>query len=360
MKIGILTFHCAHNYGAILQCYALQEYLKLNGHEVFIINYRPEYLTRNYKLFRKDRFLSKNPIKLAQKTIHELKIFYARKQRYEKFECFITKHFNLLNINKILESNLDLIIVGSDQVWNTHLTHGFDDYFWGNFKKSSHTKLISYAASIGEIWDKTEKEIVKSLWKNFDCISIREIDTVNLLQKEIPDIKFNAGVDPTLLIGQKNWEKIAQKPHIDSPYLLYYQVRISQKGLDIAKKIAHQKGLRLICLSASVSSKNSKECHNTSPEEFLGWFKFASFVVCTSFHGTIFSIIFEKDFISIKLNDGKDLRVLSLLRLFHLEEFFIEDLSRPLPNFIQYHQNITKLKQEVVKSSKIYLQKSII
>ena len=92
MRIGILTFHCAHNYGAVLQCYALQEALKGMGHDVEIIDYQPEFLLTPYKIFNTKRYKSNNPFKIAKKTLREVLVARMRIKRYSAFQHFRSKY----------------------------------------------------------------------------------------------------------------------------------------------------------------------------------------------------------------------------------------------------------------------------
>lgn len=358
MKIGILTFHCAHNYGAVLQCYALQEYLKSLNHEVYVIDYRPTYILDTYKTFNWKRCISKNPILLIKKTYTEIVKINTKLKRSTNFNLFINKKLNLLSISKLSKTDLDYIIIGSDQVWNTKLTHGFDHYYWGNFNKNSKTQLISYAASIEEFWKENLNTNAIDLLKRFSHISVREKEAAEYLKKLLPQRSIATVVDPTLLIDKTEWNKIAQKPPIRKPYILLYQVRSSTKALNIAKELAKRKNIELIYLSANANNISSKESQRSSIEEFIGWFKYAEYIVCTSFHGTVFSYIFKKPFYSIKLNDGKDSRVESLINILHKENCFIEYLPT---NNINSQSEYTNMKDinEAIEKSKEYLQNAL-
>ena len=151
MKIGLLTFHCAHNYGAVLQCYALQETLISMGHEVEVINYRPKYLIASYKRFELHRFISLNLINSLKNSIKEALLAGRRFRRYKAFEEFITNRLNLserVNANNI-PSKYDIYIIGSDQIWNPKITKGFDSVYWGQFKfPKERRRYIAYAASM--------------------------------------------------------------------------------------------------------------------------------------------------------------------------------------------------------------------
>ena len=142
MKIGILTFHCAHNFGAVLQTYALQEILKTMGHEVFIIDYRPKYIVDVYKIFNIRRFISKSPITSLKKTLNEILNFRNRIFCYYKFNRFIKSYINLSH-ERTVSNIYDAYIIGSDQVWNPDITGGvFDKVFFAEFNFSKEKKWI--------------------------------------------------------------------------------------------------------------------------------------------------------------------------------------------------------------------------
>lgn len=338
MRIGILTFHKAHNYGAVLQCYALQKFIEAQGHKVYVIDYSNELTMKCYKVWDIERFRTKNPILLLKKLKFELKLHPYRKKRFSNFVAFINKRLNLLQYTQENIDSLDRIVIGSDQVWNTKLTYGFDKMYWGCFPHSKKCKIISYAASIEEYWEQEEDVTVKNLLNNFSAISVRERIAKDVLENRHIVKNIDVVVDPTLLLNKEDWSELAIRPKINKPYLLLYQVRASDKALRIAEELSKRKNLKLIVLSASISKNNSPECITASPEEFLGWFKYASFVVCTSFHGSIFSILFEKDFYSIRLKDGKDERVESLLNTLKLESRFITCESLAADEGISYEE----------------------
>lgn len=323
MRIGIITFHRAHNYGAVLQCYALQEYLVGQGFDVKIIDYKNNYLLSCYKVWSIRRFICKNPFSILKKTIKELTLLRHRANRSERFNKFILSSFNLEEYSERETLSMDLVIIGSDQVWNTHLTNGFDSVYWGEIRVKKGTPIISYAASIEELWNRSDDSIAKNLLSRFDAISVRENSTAiflrNFLDREIIEV-----IDPTLLVDSFVWYSIAPKPQITEKYLLLFQVRCSDSVFEFATRKAKELRLKLICLSARIEDVNSKECIDASPMEFVGWFRYASYIICTSFHGTVFSLIFNVNFISIKLGDGRDGRVESILKKVDLQDRFVE------------------------------------
>lgn len=356
MKIGILTFHAAHNYGAVLQCYALQDYLKLQGHEVYVIDYRPSDMLDIYKWINPKRFITRHIIQ----AIKELKILKYRKQRYDNFNKFIDTRLNLVSPDNILLNDLDYIVIGSDQVWNTHLTNGFDSYYWGSKFSNNKAKLVSYAASMEEYWGKANDTKARKLLSHFSAISVRETSLQKIVEHLLPNHEVTVTVDPTILIPSLEWDKIAVKPKIKEPYLLLYQVRNTEKAYKIAHELASKMKLRLVCLSARVDKLNSKSIVSASPEEFVGLFKYASFVVASSFHGTIFSVIYKRDFIALQLGDGKDSRYSDFLKELNLQSRLIDinDMPEHLSN--TNYLNVDTSLANLVANSKKFINDSFV
>ncbi len=324
MKIGILTYHCAHNYGAVLQCYALQEYLKSLGHEVCVIDYQPSYL--KYGLFIWYNWLSLNPVKCVKKIIKQLRSFKLQYKRGKAFESFIHRRLNVKPINlQSIQNDIDCFVFGSDQIWRKN-NNQFDPIYFGEFKAAKGRKLISYAASMGlDKLSETEKEQISKWLEHFSIITVRETSLKQLLSP-ITDKKIEVVADPTFLLNQQRWMKIAKSPNINKPYILIYQVISNPLADKIAQIAAKELKAEIIEIASKVddNKKNHRTVYAASPEDFLGWIMNARFMVTTSFHGTAFSIIFNKAFVSIKQNRPSDLRIESILHEFQLTNRFID------------------------------------
>ena len=359
MRIGILTFHYAYNYGAVLQCFALQEYVKSlpTDIQVEIIDYRAPAISNVYKWFFPSRFICKNPFKIIKKICREFVLTCQRKKRYEAFDNFITSKFSLAPISNIIDNPYDLIIVGSDQVWNINLTNGFDEFYWGDFMHPNKTRIISYAVSMQDNWESSLDKIILNKLSNFCSISVRESTIAKKILSICPTLQIETVVDPTLLLSQCFWNTVAIKPEKRSPYLLLYQVEFSQKTVNIANEIASRLGLEIINLELEINSRTPKDAIALSPEKFLGYFKYADYIVCSSFHGTIFSLQFEKPFVSIRMRMGKDNRVKSLLDNLNMSERFIDSVE-DFRNYPSY--SVNQKLEELRKNSCIYLIDNIL
>ena len=350
MRIGILTFHCAHNYGAVLQCYALQEFLKHRGHDVCVIDYRPKAITSVYKLLTRKRIIRKNVFRVVK----DLSLLFWRTKRYDKFENFINNKLQLAPVNTVLKNSYDIIIIGSDQVWNYNITNGFDKYYWGNFPHPENTRIVSYAASMQDNWPDELSPTIKKNLENFDYISVRESSLVRSLSKLTEGRRIYQVVDPTLLIDKEKWKSIAKKPKISRPYLLLFQVEGRNKKTEkIADELSKKNNLPIIRLTTSVDWHTSSKVRNTSPAEFVGLFMHASFVVCSSFHGTVFSLIFNRPFVSVRMGVGKDNRVGNLLQTFGLEHHFVDSIDM----YADYQYNLDCNRFDTITAiSKAYIK----
>lgn len=360
MKIGILTFHSAHNYGAVLQTYGTQEYLKSLGHDVEIIDYRPEYISKPFKLIDLGRIIHKNPLKTLKNGFREIAIFRRLLLRYTRFNKFINNRLQLSDsVSNTIPNNYDAYIFGSDQIWNPKLTKGFDKIFFGNFAVKEGAKKIAYAASMEaiELTSQQKEFFIKEL-ENLDSIGVREFQLQRLLQP-LTSKPITTVLDPTLLLESSIWKKIAVKPEINQKYVLVYQVRASQETLKIANDIAKQIGGVVVQLTAKVYWKNIKRRYQSaSVEEFLGWINYADCVVTTSFHGTVFASIFNRPFYTVSLHDGGDSRSGSLLQNIGLSERLIPTGTFPVFKEIDYSEVNVKLN-EVRKGSYSFLDTAL-
>ena len=321
MRAGILTFHRAHNYGAVLQCYALQKHLQSNGVDVAVIDYEPQDFRNFYNWFKPEFLKVRNPFEF----IRRIKILNQRRNRYNSFKRFIENDLILSPVGEIYPDPFDVIIVGSDQVWN--YTNGFDPFYWGAIKLPEKTEWVSYAASMQDNIDEKAVPTIKSLLQNFRSISVRESSLAHNLKEITGCQDICQVVDPTLLLSGDEWGELAGERIIGRPYLLLYMVEYSAGAERIAREIAAKKNIEVVCISPDVNFKTSKGVEVVSPKDFLSLFKHADFAVSASFHGTVFSLQFKRPFLSYKVGRGKDARVRSLLEPIGLLRNFTDKIE---------------------------------
>lgn len=296
MKIGILTFHRTTNYGASLQAYALQKILQSMDNEVEIIDYR------NMKVYSyyDPRFFRGMPIKTQ---IGKLLRYQYNSAIFDLFSVFWEKNFCLSPMCTtheelgIVEERYDIVVCGSDQVWNPRaIFNDFDAFLLGTAK----CKKIAYAASAGAIslWE----PYLKTYWgllHRFDAIAVREknmqIPTEHLSQKDVHVV-----LDPTLLLENKDWCKIEDSESLKhlpkNGYILVYFLGKNPEVVRAAQELQRKTGLPVISLGRKLHGIRSLR-PIAGPAEFLTLFHHASYVLTSSFHGTVFSIQYQRPFL---------------------------------------------------------------
>lgn len=354
MKVGILTFHYAHNYGAVLQAYALKEKLRQLGYDVCILNYRNEFIEWRYK----NKLNSIRNIR-NQKRVYSLKECMEEKRRRGKFNQFIeqillekqSKYFTMQDLS---HTELDILITGSDQIWTSWLTDGYDPVYFLDFPINA--KRVAYAASMHDInISGEEKEYLKKALKQYDAISVREKEVEEFLEK-LCEVEIETTIDPTLLLGLEDYyqlEEIVQKP--DNYILVYYLYEdntLRQKAQELA---AYYKAEVLEL--HYVGYHRHSDCIQKSdvgPGEFLSYIKKAKCVLTNSFHGIIFSIIYHKQFWAVYEKDVRKSNLLLRLglqsRRVYQEKFVEADI-----NYEKVDLEIMQLKKEAI----MYLKKAL-
>lgn len=340
MKIGIFTFHCAVNYGAVLQTYCLQEVLKSMGHEVFVIDYRPKYLIDPYKVFVYNSRSCVSYLAKCKGLLRACLVAPIRWKRNRAFSKFIDCYLNLYQLDLNDESNdFEAFIFGSDQIWNPKITHGFDRVYLGDFPAAKGKKLISYAASAGSISNFSGENIdyFLSRLQCFDKITVREESLADYINSKLP-ITSEVVFDPVLLAGRHVLEILFDKnKKISSSYLLLFQIGRNDKISNYAIRLAKAKNFKIVdIITSSESLFNLNIKQTLSLNELLLSFKNASYVVTSSFHGTVFAILFNKQFNTISVNDSIDERALSLLKELHLSDRMLHIENEPLSSLIDY------------------------
>ena len=301
MKVGILTFQGANNYGAFLQCYAL--YKKINeygGVEAEIVDYICTAIENDYK-----------PINILKKKTNPVKkviTYFVRKpimERVQKvFQCerddlFKMKYKRLSKIDlQLIEKDFDTFIVGSDQVWNAKLTNDDRTYFLDFV--SSRGKKNSYAASIGNFdFNDIRKKQLEDDLNAFNRLSVREESAADVVSMITGRTDVVTCIDPVFLYSKKEWENDLILPR-DEDYVLFFCIgNPLEETLRFAKNIAKKNKKRLFFLSdKDIPYKHLeiKHLYGVGPLEFLGYIYNAYCVVTNSFHATAFSIILHKQF----------------------------------------------------------------
>lgn len=336
MKIGILTFHNAHNYGAVLQAYALKKVLSDRGHEVTIINYQNVKIKKNY-----NQKLQVNPcrreIVFPWRWRHLWRRYLENKYaqacwevQWKKFEEFISEVLldqdtKIIEEDQISKSGYDAIICGSDQIWNRDLTGGLDKVYYLDFQTDACK--IAYAVSVKNLnSNAAEFNYMKKCLQQFQDISTRE----ELFAKKLTGIlnrEVKAVLDPTLLLESHDYHCLEQKAPVGKDYVFAYFVHEDSKLQALVKKLAVMLGMEFIELHYYFRKWMDRHTQRADlgPGEFLHYMRNARYVVTNSFHGTAFSIIYNKQFYSVY---DEDMRKNELLKKLDLQKRHIKDVSQ--------------------------------
>lgn len=363
MKIYTITCHDVYNYGASLQAHALMIYLQQLGHCVEIIDYKPEYLSKRGDLFAVNPKYSTNVLKklffLSVKVPMRLLFEWSRVRSFNHFtRNFLTLTPQTYHSCAELEASLpcaDIYIAGSDQIWNSFYNNGKDPSFYLQFAPKNTIKA-SYAASFSiSVLEESIKPIAKTWLKSLDYIAVRETTGLAILE----DLNIHKGiqvVDPVLLLGREYWSQIASKKLIKGNYLLVYDFEKNSEIQLLAKRIAREKNLNIVSITDFYKLDYADVSINyAGPQEFLSLIKNCDFFISNSFHGTVFSMIFRKDFYTFnRLVHKVNSRMSDLLASVGLSDRIITPTSSDFQitpvDYSQYKNilyNIEKSKQYI-------------
>ena len=333
MKIGILTFHRAHNYGAMLQAYALYTILSKKGHDVEFLSYRNERIESVYKLFRWHYNSNKSLIVNFKELIADLFLLFRWQKRRLAFKSF-AKQF-LPESEKITSTSIrqkyfdyEVLFFGSDQIWTTRFLKKFDPVYWGEVKLK-HGLKIAYAPSM-ELSDLSESQrfFIHKHLKLFSNVSARETKMAQMLS-EIDGNSIPTVLDPTFLCESSLYEPLLRSASFkpQGNYILVYQVGDFPIVHEIADHLAKVINCPIIEIRSDVTlHKNSTYLETSGPADFVSLIANATFVLSCSFHGTAFAINYKKPFYSILIK-GMDSRVKSLLSQIGLSDRGISSVN---------------------------------
>lgn len=336
-KIGIITFSRVNNYGALLQCYALKTLLQQMGGKVEVLNYFSPALEAWHN---PNPFIFRTPKQLLKKLI----LFPYSLFVHSRFSPFMKKY---LDGNKILtknelrrvEKDFSHIITGSDQVFNLALT-GNDTTYLLDFV-SDKNKKFSYAASFGTATiSEKSSNIYRELLNSFSQISVREEHSVTYLEN-LGFKKVEVNIDPTLCLSLNNWKKLADTKKISGDYILFYSASDDLEILSYVKALSQKTNLPIYYCSGQFIHLPLKAKHLLcTPEQWLGYFLKAKYVVTNSFHGLSFCINFKKQFaISLLPPAHKgNIRLQNLLDMTQLHDRLIKNIGFNLDKSINWTQ----------------------
>jgi len=329
--VGIITFHCSNNFGAMLQAYGLKSYLCGNGVKAEIVRYEPPYMTGRHW------WIPYAPVKGLKGRIWCLenmwhgflahlsrrKEFSGQRANMDRFrKDFLIKkgqprYLSTLRFRKL---PYRCYILGSDQIWNPDITCGLRKAYFGAFSCDGKERVVSYAASFGRssLPSKYDREFSKLL-SSVDAVSVREEEAVpyvrQFCQKEVAAV-----LDPVFFLKKDEWRKVEHVRRRES-FIFLYLTEGNEEMTEYAKKLSEQKGLPVIEVRAGRAGTDADFLvdRTAGPGEFLGYLDQAEYVVSNSFHAVAFSIIYEKRFLAFA-HRNLGTRVKNILKIHGLED----------------------------------------
>ena len=325
MKVGLITYHSAYNFGSVMQAYATQEVLRSIAGNCEVINYRTAEQKRVYAIFKWEK--GAKFIKSLVKNILIIPTYRNRVERAKKYEIIIEKLFDLSK--EVIEpqdvysmwGKYDLIVSGSDQIWNKH-SNELENVSWDYMKpyllSGYKGKKVSYASSLTNMSDDEIAYILPDI-KTFNYISFREEKTAKKLRDEF-GVENSSVLDPTFLLTKEEWvRKLSLKHEESNDYILFYV--LSRRSeikhmMSVVKEIGKKTGKKVKMISplATSSSGHGVEVlEEVDPIDFMNLIYNASMVVTDSYHGTILSVNLGKDVYSVCKGFPSDFRKIDVL-----------------------------------------------
>ena len=344
--IAIMTSYYINNYGAVLQAFATKKFFESLGVNTVFINYVRENV-RNRKI--KNEKWNNNFIK---RNIYKMYKYVDGKLKEKVFVTFVNKNLDFTQEYENKESlyngkfDADVYCVGSDQMWNSEYNGGVIGENFLEFVPNGKKK-ISLSTSMGMTsFRSDELEKMRLLLRDFSFISVREKSAMTIItEMGIPNVY--QVLDPTLLISGSMWKKILNVKKNNRKYVLIYQLNDNPDIQKFAKHLSKREGLQIIQITYYLSQhwKEIKTIYNPSIEKFLSLVANASYVVTDSFHGTAFSINFNREFFAFAPLKYAD-RIYSILDITNLRNRLVCDIQNyNIPGLINY-RDVEKILKE--------------
>lgn len=342
ITVGIATFIQEINYGAVLQAFALGTYIQQLGYRVCYVDTKPV------------------PDMCPHRPVKKLFYYAVVKRRIDTKRRVFAEFKNQWMELTDCPDSVDILVCGSDQIWNTDITGGFDPLFFGDLTKQN----IAYAASCGDVavLQKNSALFAEKL-QNFYAVSSRENDLADFV-RETATMPCPVVCDPTFLlpIGAYQPLETVKRP-VKGDYLLVYQMNKNAWVYKVAKDIAKKKKLKIVEINNNMFDYQlcAHKCYYSGEVgKFLALFKHASYVVTNSFHGTAFSLLYEKNFAVIK-SRSRNSRIVDLCRTLGLENRVLEQAGQ-IPEWITADIDYKRVKENMlpyVATSQQYLKRSL-
>ncbi len=313
LHVRLLTYHFSDNFGALMQAYALRKWFLRRGVEAEFINYHPRYVEEggDFDQPLNPRKWRKNLIIFYMKLTHLHRRLFGNRAQIRAFDLFRREVLGVSGPQ--LESikdlayldDCDMLVCGSDQIWNPSAQRGLDPAYFLSFGRASRARRISYAASFGtSTLDPVFRREVRDMLSSLDGISVREMSGVGIV-REVTGREVVCVPDPTILLGDFA-ELLQDASSVPTGHVFCYALRTGQVIGEVARYVGEE--LQTSILSPYNSHRRWAEIGETiypSPVEWVQYLSNATFVVSNSFHGVALSVILQKPFVAVALSGRK-------------------------------------------------------
>ena len=368
--VGIITFHCSNNYGAMLQTYGLKSFLNNSGIRADVVRYEPPYMTGRHW------WIPYVPFKGASSRIWcVVNLFTGFAAHLKMGRNFAGQRANMNRFRKEhlirrgqrriwFENGLSSLsyryyIVGSDQIWNPNITCGLRRAYFGAFKNRYKEKVVAYAASFGGIsvpaaYDDAFQELIKHV----DAVSMREEAAIPYVKKFYPGA-VTAVLDPVFFLKKAEWEKVEKAPD-RSGYIFVYITERNRNLSDYARKLSQDTGLPVLEVRTGQlgTQEDFSVDFTAGPAEFLGYIHKADYVVTNSFHAVAFSILYQKKFLAFA-HSNLGARLQNILHIHGLEDRLCRDGQEAEIDACVDWKEVRKRTEEAAEASGNFLKQNL-
>lgn len=342
-EVGVLTFHCSDNFGAMLQAYGLKTYLNQQGLDAAIVPYSPPYMTGRHWYIPYVPFTGQSGFARCLKRAlygcwaHTAmgRDFFLQRANMRRFrrQYLTDSRWPLLFTWQLCFLPFRCYVVGSDQIWNPDITLGLRRAYFGAFPSPWKKRVVAYAASLGSAalpgrYDRAFAALVSHV----DAVSVREEEAVPYLRKFRSE-PVTPVLDPVFLLGREEWQRV-ERPPAREGFILLLATERDPSLYAYARRLSQEKSLPVVELR-DIKEREEDDWvtveYTAGPSEFLGWLHKAEYVVTNSFHATAFGILYQKRFM-VFLHSTLGARTRGVLRAHGLESrIYREDADIDAP-----------------------------
>ena len=367
--IGIITYHHYYNYGTMLQALALQEKVEQLGYQAELIDFKQDNSLSRYEMLKLR--IKRMPVYIKERKKYRA-LADSREKIKEKNELFEQFYKTYLHVGKMKYTTTqqlmenppvyDGYVVGSDQTWNPFVANSPEAFFLPFVENKSKKGSYGPSLAVKSLSDEKEKEYRKKL-SNFSFLSCREQDGAQLLSR-IAQKEVKCVLDPTLLLSAKEWGKYCEFEIPKEPYILVYFLGEKSEHRRAVEKIQKLTNWKIISLPAAYLEMENNDYKKVwgGPKEFLSLIRGAALICTDSFHGTMFSINFQRNFFSFcKSSDSEESsensRLYSALNIFGLSNRIIHNMDNLTAEDISIdYKNVIPILEEQRRDSIEYLE----